>query len=1272
MTELQKKYSNKWHQKTAENGNKHAQYNLGLIYENGVGTEKDLEKAFHWYQKAAENDHSIAMFNLANSYYFGNGTEKNLKKAFHWHRKAAENGHSIAMFNLAIFYENGDGAEKNLKKAFYWYQKAAENNIKEAMFNLANSYYFGNGTEKNLEKAFYWYQKAAENSHIKAMFNLALCYKNGNGTEKNLEKAFHWYQKAAENDIKKAMFNLANSYYFGNGTEKNLKKAFYWYQKAAENDIKEAMFNLANSYYFGNGTEKNLEKAFFWCQKAAENGHIKAMFNLAIIYENGDGTEKNLEKAFYWYQKAAKNDIKEAMFNLANNYYFGNGTEKNLEKAFYWYQKAAENRHIKAMFNLAIFYENGDGTEKDLDKAFHWYQKAAENENEFAQYNLGLCYENGIGTEKNEVKAFFWYQKAEKNGNESAQYKLNKFYKDKIGVEKEKVNKAFEYNKKLAIKQEYNIPQNKPNHFYKDRIGFKRDEDKVKLKEIKKLNNEETLAQIGRTSFASSSLPQSNIASITNNQQLIQQLKLNYGLFLNGYNIQPSKQAVVTEKGKLNISLYNRQPLVYTVINNPASQMNLLNFNSDEKDFNNTLQPSDVCINFPIAEIIYNDKDNLSESFSECVDDVEKLYELYGHLFARKTLIGGKLFIKELNLATLTQIENFMFYITWAYKSAKYGIENPINNLLISYYLPRIHTLDGLLLDTPEKISNWLNDLYHKHMFDIISYEDLIPVSQLKNNPSSGKSFETLIEKQPGVANFKEKLSLKEWVGNVVYTNLLKWIKDFHFLQGIMITKFCKMEISKKNAANFIKLPKVKPSNKSRLEIIGPTNKVEEFLIFNNIFSIKDLSPFPFINVIQDDDLSYNDCNFLVRFERYEIHTNRDCIKPSDEFIRAINEALENMKPFKALHDVFDEYGHVFPQKIILGRSFKRSITKTCDIPKRIDLKFESLEQYLDKLNISYLLTRRGNIIEKNELLDLMQNLNDDLEIVELDNIIPLYKILDGQQQEKIDNIINNYKRDNYKIIMTGIADLKDLDNNNAEHYKRINIQSSLEDENYEVIGSIISEKENKKLEEEFLLNFRLYDFNGFSVMIKTLKKTHIKIEECYILWMIIGIPSKLSVLSPKNQDLQVKYKDALILQPNQLNIKMPIPLSLGYTIVVNARHSQITYESINIKLFEWSENCISFQMNGFICNNSSVSDSNSCIMSDDGSDTQFELENNSSKNIEPVVSSINCNIYILCSDYKTYKIDNFDNGNEEYSLELIGYRLTEENFNENLPFSDE
>ena len=42
-----------WFKKSSDQGFAEAQYNLASMYENGVGTIKNLNKAIFWYRKAA-------------------------------------------------------------------------------------------------------------------------------------------------------------------------------------------------------------------------------------------------------------------------------------------------------------------------------------------------------------------------------------------------------------------------------------------------------------------------------------------------------------------------------------------------------------------------------------------------------------------------------------------------------------------------------------------------------------------------------------------------------------------------------------------------------------------------------------------------------------------------------------------------------------------------------------------------------------------------------------------------------------------------------------------------------------------------------------------------------------------------------------------------------------------------------------------------------------------------------------------------------------------
>ena len=164
---------------------------------------------------------------------------------------------------------------------------------------------------------------------------------------------------------------------------------------------------------------------------------------------------------------------------------------------------------------------------------------------------------------------------------------------------------------------------------------------------------------------------------------------------------------------------------------------------------------------------------------------------------------------------------------------------------------------------------------------------------------------------------------------------------------------------------------------------------------------------------------------------------------------------------------------------------------------------------------------------------------------------------------------------------MVGINDLKYLNNYDFEHYKQISINPSLKDQNYEVFGSIISNKLALIKLKEFSVKFRLHDFKGFIAIIKNLETQtqNFEITECYILWMIIGKPSKLSVFSPKNREFQIiSINESILLQPDKsyYEIKTPFQLSQGNMISINTYHPPINNEPTNlIEFVKWSYNSL-------------------------------------------------------------------------------------------------
>ncbi len=80
----------------AELGDAEAQFNLGVLYDEGAGVERNLATAADWYRKAAEQGFIDAQTNLGILYYHGLGVDRDHEVAAHWFRLAADQGDAEA------------------------------------------------------------------------------------------------------------------------------------------------------------------------------------------------------------------------------------------------------------------------------------------------------------------------------------------------------------------------------------------------------------------------------------------------------------------------------------------------------------------------------------------------------------------------------------------------------------------------------------------------------------------------------------------------------------------------------------------------------------------------------------------------------------------------------------------------------------------------------------------------------------------------------------------------------------------------------------------------------------------------------------------------------------------------------------------------------------------------------------------------------------------------------------------------------------------------
>jgi TPR repeat protein len=76
----------------AEKGDSPSQFNLGLMYVDGLGVPQDYNQALNWFERSAQQDYAKAQLNLGAMYASGKGIKRDYIQAYKWLNVCAAKG----------------------------------------------------------------------------------------------------------------------------------------------------------------------------------------------------------------------------------------------------------------------------------------------------------------------------------------------------------------------------------------------------------------------------------------------------------------------------------------------------------------------------------------------------------------------------------------------------------------------------------------------------------------------------------------------------------------------------------------------------------------------------------------------------------------------------------------------------------------------------------------------------------------------------------------------------------------------------------------------------------------------------------------------------------------------------------------------------------------------------------------------------------------------------------------------------------------------------
>ncbi|CAG8446458.1 16456_t:CDS:2 [Dentiscutata erythropus] len=367
------------------------------------------------------------------------------------------------------------------------------------------------------------------------------------------------------------------------------------------------------------------------------------------------------------------------------------------------------------------------------------------------------------------------------------------------------------------------------------------------------------------------------------------------------------------------------------------------------------------------------------------------------------------------------------------------------------------------------------------------------------------------------------------------------------------------------------------------------------------------------------DETFTNDIFLMIQCTKVKLIIKKESIKPSDELINKIEEALKHNDSYHKLLDVFKRYGHFLPKKVTLGHKLFRmtflTVDKIAEEPdnnnngaiwstlddfpeNKLEDIFNQWEECINSYNLdlSYLVSINGELIMKNKIKMwikfCLESDLDSLQVISCKELYPLYEIFDLPLRQKVESVFainrqikttlgidnqdetinkNNIKE---RVLMAGIVPIKD-----PPYSYSVKFPVCFKSNNYQIFGKFITQYDEPI--DEVIIKFDFMSTYGFLIFMDDYELTYVNPK---IAWILIGIPVEIGYFSLNTRKIKVlgSGNEPFALKSNNNNIVLKVPENLPYesVIVVSFKHPPSNYEPNFIaKIQSYRDNKILFNI---------------------------------------------------------------------------------------------